>query len=327
MASNVIPTTPPPVAHQRQAGRRTATARSTPTPAPPARRPPTGPRGTCRRAASRGCRTRSSARRRRARRRARGPGPAAAARCSSSVTSSSSTGAGCGSRPTIRLVMPSARPKFEISTVAPCSWATRATAKPIELSIVTPATRIRLPSRMPMPVVLLRRLVVSDGCRRSRSVAHAEAAVDRDHRPGDVRRLVRAEPPHHARRPPRLVAKRSERDLRLVLRLLSPRGARRSSRSPRSPGATTLAVIDRLPSSRASDRAMPTRPGLAGGVVDLAGRAEQADHRGDEDQPAAAQPQHALGGPLGDPEGAGQVGVDDACTSRPRSSAAAGCPR
>ena len=29
-----------------------------------------------------------------------------------------------------------------------------------------------------------------------------------------------------------------------------------------NPGATTLVVIDRLPSSRASDRAMPTSPAL-----------------------------------------------------------------
>ena len=28
------------------------------------------------------------------------------------------------------------------------------------------------------------------------------------------------------------------------------------------PGATTLVVIERLPSSRASERAMPTRPAL-----------------------------------------------------------------
>ena len=66
------------------------------------------------------------------------------------MTSSSSTGGSVGSRLAIRRVMPRARPKLEISTVAPCSCATRATAKPIELSIVTPATRIRLPSRMPI---------------------------------------------------------------------------------------------------------------------------------------------------------------------------------
>ena len=32
----------------------------------------------------------------------------------------------------MRRVMPSARPKLEISTVAPCSWATFAVAKPME---------------------------------------------------------------------------------------------------------------------------------------------------------------------------------------------------
>ena len=134
--------------HQRAAGDRPATSGSTPRPAPPARRPATARRGTCRRAASRGCRRRSSARRRRARRRARARRRRGPSRWSSSVTSSSSTGGSVGSRLAIRRVMPSARPKLEISTVAPCSCATFATAKPIELSIVTPATRIRLPSRM-----------------------------------------------------------------------------------------------------------------------------------------------------------------------------------
>ena len=57
------------------------------------------------------------------------------------VTSSSSTGASCGSRDAIRLVMLNARPKLEIKTVAPCSCAIFAVAKPIDLSIVTPATK------------------------------------------------------------------------------------------------------------------------------------------------------------------------------------------
>ena len=78
------------------------------------------------------------------------------------------------------------------------------------------------------------------------------------------------------------------------------------------PGATTLAVIDAAAELAGQRAGHADQPGLAGGVVDLAGRAEQADHRGDEDDPAAAQPQHALGGPLGDPERAGEVGVDDA---------------
>ena len=42
------------------------------------------------------------------------------------------------------------------------------------------------------------------------------------------------------------------------------------------PGATTLAVIDRGPSSRASERVKPDQPGLGGGVVGLAGRAGEA---------------------------------------------------
>ena len=75
-----------------------------------------------------------------------------------------------------------APPKLEISTVAPCSWATLAAAKPIEVSIVTPATRIRLPSRMPMVP----------------SVPHAESAVDRDDGPGDVGCAVGGQPQHGA---------------------------------------------------------------------------------------------------------------------------------
>ena len=94
---------------------------------------------------------------------------ASPSRWDSSVTSSSSTGGSVGSRLAIRRVMPSARPKLEIRTVAPCSWATFATEKPIEESMVTPATRIRLPSRMPMMLSLLsggRGVASIDGGRR-----------------------------------------------------------------------------------------------------------------------------------------------------------------
>src|SRR6478609_5389053 len=79
----------------------------------------------------------------------------------------------------MRRVMPSARPKLEISTVAPCSCATFAVANPIELSIVTPATRMRLPSRMP-----------------AMSVPHSQSTVDRDHGPGHVRRAGAGQPQH-----------------------------------------------------------------------------------------------------------------------------------
>src|SRR3954466_13475046 len=80
--------------------------------------------------------------------------------------------------------MPRARPKLVISTVAPCSCANFAVANPIEESMVTPATRIRLPSRMP-----LISLLQSDG-----SVPHAQAAVDRDDGPGHIRPTGRGEP-------------------------------------------------------------------------------------------------------------------------------------
>src|SRR3546814_6197280 len=64
----------------------------------------------------------------------------------------------------------------------------------MDLSIVTPATRMRLPSRMPIASCSL----VSAGERRgwgmSVSVAHAEAAVDGDDRAGDVSRPVPGQP-------------------------------------------------------------------------------------------------------------------------------------
>ena len=49
---------------------------------------------------------------------------------------------------------------------------------------------------------------------------------------------------------------------------------------------------------------------LGGGVVGLAAGAVQADDGGDEDHPAAAHLHHAAHRALGDPVGAGQVGVE-----------------
>ena len=77
------------------------------------------------------------------------------------------------------------------------------------------------------------------------------------------------------------------------------------------PGATTFAVMLRLPSSRAIERARPDQPGLAGRVVGLAGRAEQPDDGGHEDHPAAAGADHLGAGPLGHPVGGGEVRVED----------------
>ena len=55
----------------------------------------------------------------------------------------------------------------------------------------------------------------------------------------------------------------------------------------------------------------PDEAGLGRGVVRLPGRTEQPDDRRHEDDPAPAGPQHALGGPLRDAVGGGEVGVDD----------------
>ena len=70
-------------------------------------------------------------------------------RCSSLVTSSSSTGAGLGSRLAIRSTS-LIRPNPVTTTSAPCSWATFATWKAIEESVMTPVTRILLPSSNPL---------------------------------------------------------------------------------------------------------------------------------------------------------------------------------
>jgi hypothetical protein len=69
---------------------------------------------------------------------------------------------------------------------------------------------------------------------------------------------------------------------------------------------------DRAAAELASDRARHAHETcLARGVVDLAGRSEQADHGRDQDDPAAAQAQHALRRALDGAERPGQVRLDD----------------
>jgi hypothetical protein len=51
--------------------------------------------------------------------------------------------------------------------------------------------------------------------------------------------------------------------------------------------------------------------GLGRGVVRLPGRAGETDHRGDQHHASLAGPHHLPRGALDDPEGAGQVGVQD----------------
>src|SRR6266705_3784080 len=107
--------------------------------------------------------------------------PGSAARCSSSVTSSSMTGASAGSRLAIRSTRES-RPNPVSTTVAPCSWAIFAVEKAIDWSVMMPVTSRRLPASSP------------DTVRTPSSVTHADAAVDRDHRTGDVPGGVAGQP-------------------------------------------------------------------------------------------------------------------------------------
>ena len=53
------------------------------------------------------------------------------------------------------------------------------------------------------------------------------------------------------------------------------------------------------------------QPGLRRSVVGLAGVGAQADDRGDVDDPPEARPHHRAQRPAGEPEGGGEVGVDD----------------
>ncbi len=94
-----------------------------------------------------------------------------------------------------------------------------------------------------------------------RSVAHAEAAVDRDHRAGDVTGAVAGEPGHHGRRPRRW-RRTGPAGIALRISALRSSGSAAVMSVSMKPGATTLAVMLRLPSSRVIERATPTRPAL-----------------------------------------------------------------
>ena len=90
---------------------------------------------------------------------------------------------------------------------------------------------------------------------------HPQSAVDRDDRPGDVAAASLARNVNDAgdllrrRRTGRAAPAPGS-----PLPLLGQR--RRSCRWSTKPGATTFAVMSRLPSSRAIERASPTRPAL-----------------------------------------------------------------
>src|SRR5689334_9664670 len=107
------------------------------------------------------------------------------------VTSSCTTGASTGRRLLKAAVSLAWRPKEDSTTCAPSCWARRAAWNAMEESVSTPVMRSFLPSRRPMAGL-------SSGGKGKSSVAHAEAAVDRDHSARDVRRGVGGEERDHA---------------------------------------------------------------------------------------------------------------------------------
>ena len=143
-----------------------------------------------------------------------------------------------------------------------------------------------------------------------RSMSHAEAAVDGDDGTGDVGRIGRGEEGDDAGdlvgsaiRPSGTAAVSS------AIRF-SPSAAVMSVST--GPGATTLTVMPREPELAGERAGEADQAGLRRRVVGLTGRAEQADDRRHEDDPALAGAEHALRGALGDPVGGGEVGVDHA---------------
>ena len=69
--------------------------------------------------------------------------------CSAEVTSNSRTSGSTGSLRAVRWVRRRPRPAPVKTTSAPCSWASRATAKASEASVNTPVIKRFLSSRMP----------------------------------------------------------------------------------------------------------------------------------------------------------------------------------
>src|SRR2546421_716041 len=219
--------------------------------------------------------------------------PGSAARCSSLVTSSSISGASLGSRLAIRSTSDS-RPYPVSTTVAPASWASFATANAIDWSVMIPVTSSRLPASSPAMC--------------PPSVPHADAAVDRDDRTGDVRRALAGQPRDGAGH----LVRRGEpagRDL-LEVPGLDVLGQHRRHVGLDVPGRHDVrgdAAGTEFPRDRPGQ---PDQPRLARRVVGLPRRAEVADDRGDEDDPPPAGAQHLRGGPLRDPPGTGEVGLD-----------------
>src|SRR6478735_4744561 len=243
---------------------------------------------------------------------------ARAARSSSSVTSSCTTGASTGRRLANACVSFAWRPNDESTTWAPSSWASRAAWNAIEESVRTPVTRSFLPSSRPigfLPSCARWRARWGERTERERgagaggrraggaggSVTHAEAAVDRDHGPGDVTGGVGREELHDARD---LVGlgepARGDGGLVGVLALGGELGGHRGVDEPGRHDVRRDAARPELARDRArhaDERRLRRR------VVHLAGAPVEADDRRHEHDAAAALADHALRHTPDAPEG------------------------
>src|SRR5882724_6693789 len=199
-------------------------------------------------------------------------------RCSSFCTSSSNNGAGFGNRSAIRWIS-LIRSKPVSTSSAPSSCATRAMWKAIDESVMIPVTRMRLPSRNPAISVLIS------------LVAHAHAAVDRDHRTRYVAGILGREEAHH---PGDLLgsANALRRDEFQCPRLnpLIQRAGHLGVDVARGHHVGGYSSLRQLPGDRAGHA---DQTGLGGRVIGLVADAPGAGDRTHEDHPTKPLPLHA----------------------------------
>src|SRR5690625_2234457 len=221
-------------------------------------------------------------------------------RSSALVTSSWMTGASWGSRRAVTSVSRNWRPKEVRMTRAPCSWASRATWKAIELSFRTPVTSSVFPARIPM---------FSLSVSAAMLVAHPKPAVHRDHRAGHVTGLRGAEEAHRGHHVGHLTETSggdgAEIGLLAIFGQCLGHVGVNGSGGHHIRGDSPAAQFAGDGASHADEA------GFGCGVIRLPGRAIGGYHRRHEDDSPATLADHAAHGTACAAEGAGEVDVDD----------------
>ena len=135
---------------------------------------------------------------------------------------------------------------------------------------------------------------VGDRSAASGSGSHADATVDRNERPGDVAGGVGAQEGDDGRT---LLGGSGSPERRRGRRRPASHSSPIASVIPVTigPGATTLQVMPREPSSRATDRLRPSEAGLRGCVVGLPGTADVRGDRRDVDDAGRTAPASSCG--------------------------------